>query len=583
MPSWIASGIDDRPLPGPGHRRADGGHVRDDGLRGAGPARDRAPRHPPERRRGPRRPRCRPAAADHRAGAGGRDARWPCSSIIATATGWTTRSAWTATPATSSLSSPRRPGLALLQGRAWISAEDFGLVRMDAEQTGLRGPIVSSRQRDEYRALDFDGERAWVLRRSETHQSYEGPGHRTPIHRVMTLDAFEANPPDFAARREAAHRSSSVLLALDRRGVPLPAARRAAASRRDGPGTRKARRPPCARSPAASTRIWTAAAGLLVDPNIDDPLPFAGLGYLDLDFLGTGSPAERVRRRPLPPARVVGARPAAAPSSRSAASPRWSSTTTASFRDGVERYDENLRQRPASAALDVIRPFGGGWRVRASYELTHPGLGRGPDTAPAFRTPANPTVHAARLGLEGEVARWTLSAWASAALRDTWTDWGYPGNPDSRSGRARLRARRRGRRAVVRPRPAARRPGGRRGDGRPRARPLQPVHLRRPGEPPARLALGRGALRSRGGPAQRALRHRHPRRARRRVPRPRGRPRSRPRGRAIARSPASAPPAELRLPWSTLLSVEWGYGPEARDREGQRGAHVVRITAYKVL
>ena len=40
---------------------------------------------------------------------------------------------------------------------------------------------------------------------------------------------------------------------------------------------------------------------------------------------------------------------------------------------------------------------------------------------------------------------------------------------------------------------------------------------------------------------------------------------------------------ELRLPWSTLLSVEWGYGPEARDREGQRGAHVVRVTAYKVL
>ena len=145
---------------------------------------------------------------------------------------------------------PAASGLALLQGRAWISAEDFGLVRMDAEQTGLRGPIVSSRQRDEYRALDVDGERAWVLRRSETQQSYEGPGHRTPIHRVMTLDAFEANPPDFDARREAAHRSSSVLLALTDEGFrylrrdPAP---RAAAT----PGKRKRKRHPrCARSPA---------------------------------------------------------------------------------------------------------------------------------------------------------------------------------------------------------------------------------------------------------------------------------------------------------------------------------------------
>ncbi len=103
-----------------------------------------------------------------------------------------------------------------------------------------------------------------------------------------------------------------------------------------------------------------------------------------------------------------------------------------SFQDGVEHYDENLRQQPASAAVDFIRPFGAGWRVRASYEMTHPGLSRGPDTAPEFRTPADPFVHAARLTLEGEVARWTLTAWASAALRDTWTDWGYPGNPDSR-------------------------------------------------------------------------------------------------------------------------------------------------------
>jgi len=327
---------------------------------------------------------------------------------------------------------PAMSGTALMSGRAWISSEDFGLVRMDAEQTGLRGPIVSSRQRDEYRALDVDGERAWVLRRSETHQSYEGPGHRTPIHRVMTLDTFEANPPDFAARRQAAHGSSSVLLALTDEGFRY--LRRDAPPRTAvTPGEAQTEQPSALRTIAGrSTRIWTAAAGLLVDPNIDDPLPFAGLGYLDLDFLGSGSQLNAFAAGPF--LQLAWSAPSIG-GGRTLVQVRGFASLVEyndrSFRDGIERYDENVRQRPASAAIDLIRPFGGGWRVRASYEMAHPGLRRGPDTAPAFQTPASPTVHAGRLTLEGEVARWTLSAWASAARRSTWSDWGFEGNPDS--------------------------------------------------------------------------------------------------------------------------------------------------------
>src|SRR5207249_2817048 len=47
---------------------------------------------------------------------------------------------------------------------------------------------------------------------------------------------------------------------------------------------------PGAASPARvaagkAQRVRTIAAGVLVDPNIDHPLPFAGLSYLDFDFL----------------------------------------------------------------------------------------------------------------------------------------------------------------------------------------------------------------------------------------------------------------------------------------------------------
>jgi hypothetical protein len=40
---------------------------------------------------------------------------------------------------------------------------------------------------------------------------------------------------------------------------------------------------------------------------------------------------------------------------------------------------------------------------------------------------------------------------------------------------------------------------------------------------------------------------------------------------------------EAALPGRVLLGIDWGFGFEARDRDGHRGVNVVRITAYKVL
>src|SRR6185436_6744220 len=45
---------------------------------------------------------------------------------------------------------PRDARRALFRGRAWIDARQFALLRLQAAQTSLRGPIVSSEQRDEF-------------------------------------------------------------------------------------------------------------------------------------------------------------------------------------------------------------------------------------------------------------------------------------------------------------------------------------------------------------------------------------------------------------------------------------------------
>jgi hypothetical protein len=473
---------------------------------------------------------------------------------------------------------PRTPGIALLRGRAWIAQDDFGLVRMDAAQTELRGPIVASRQRDDYRPVMVDGERVWALRRSETHQSYEGPGHHTPIDRVMTVETYEANPADFAGRREAAHRSASVLMALTGDGFRyLRRDRGLAATTAAVPAS-----PPALRRVAGrSTRIWTAAAGVLVDPNINGALPFAGVGYLDLDFLGTGSQLNAFAAGPFLQlawsSRAIG---------RTLVQARGFASLVEyndrAFRDGVEQYGENVRQKPLTAAIDVIRPFGTAWRARASYELGHPGLHRGPDTAPDFQTPASPTVHGLRLEVDGDVARWTVSAWATASVRDEWTEWGFDDNPENspdargyeRAGVGAARSFVFNRRLQSRVDLAAM--AGRDLDRFSRFT-FDGLENRLHGSPAAAVRFDRGlvmrsALSATANPAIRgdlfvdlALVH------------------DPAQGTGYRGFPGLGAAVELRLPWASLLTTEWGYGPQSPNQDGRRGAHVFRLTVYKVL
>ncbi|HEX6975027.1 MAG TPA: hypothetical protein VF147_11525, partial [Vicinamibacterales bacterium] len=104
---------------------------------------------------------------------------------------------------------PIDPRGARFRGRAWIAGDDYGMVKVAAVQTGLRGPILASEQTDTF-ARQQPG--VWLLARSDTRQMYEGAAHRTPIHRVLALDTHDVNAADFEARRAAAYASSAVML-----------------------------------------------------------------------------------------------------------------------------------------------------------------------------------------------------------------------------------------------------------------------------------------------------------------------------------------------------------------------------------
>ena len=304
----------------------------------------------------------------------------------------------------------------LFRGRAWIAADSFAMVKVAAVQTGLRGAIVSSEQHDEFREVSPG---VWLLSTSDVRQIYEGAAHRTPIHRVLTIDTHAVDPSDFVARRDAAYASDAIMLRDTPEGYRY--VRRPSQSRTDAGGSSAAD----LEASDSATRVRTIAAGAIVDPNISQPLPFAGLSYVDFDLFGTGVQLNGF---------FGGAYGQLAVSAPSVAGTRWqlggrafvvaSSYNDRSFRGGREIYEENLRQRPAQASIWVLRPLTPRLSVRAGYALDYTHLEASPETVASFVVPADQVVHGFTLAIEGQRDGWAGSLWWNPARRSGWRSWG---------------------------------------------------------------------------------------------------------------------------------------------------------------
>ena len=311
------------------------------------------------------------------------------------------------------------------------------------------------------------------------------PAHRRSIASRPILPDFEARLPG-GARLAVGHD------ARDARRLPIPAAR-VRLARGPGPGGAAGdlARHGDGRWPDAPRACGAWPLGTLFDPNIDRPLPFAGLSYVDFDVLGTGAQMSAFLAGPF--AQVALSVPSVGgPGLQIQA---WAFAALAryndrSFRGGLERYDENLRQRPLRASVAAVRRLGARARLRAAYDLDAVRLDRRatrprPTSAcPPARSPTGrgprPRMGARRLVGDGVGERGLAAALARVGTR-----------------RATSRRRRAGtsgqacrctRSFVLSP--AVRHPPGSDRPGRPRSRPLQPLRLRRLRQPAARIPVG---------------------------------------------------------------------------------------------
>ena len=456
----------------------------------------------------------------------------------------------------------------LFRGRAWITAGDFAMVRVAATQTELRGPIVSSEQIDEFAPY---GDGIWLLSRSEVRQIYEGAAHRTPIHRVLTVSTQEVNPRDFESRRRAAYESASVILRDTPEGFRY-------LQRSAGHDVRTS--DPVLAAPA--NRVRTAVMGLLVDPNISTPLPFAGLSYVDFDLFGTGTQVN---------AFFGGTYAQFAFAAPSLAGTRWqlagrafgiaSSFNDRAFEQGREIYEHNITQRPAYASVWTLRPVNTWLGIRAGYELDYTQFGASDLTAPEFTVPADQVAHSLRLAVEGQHAGWNGSLWWAGSRRSGWKPWGL-GTEDyseyhadyqrygatltrpfvlSQSVIARLEA------AWMDGHDLDRFSRYAFGtfDNRLRGYPSALIRYDRGGVVRAAVAWAAGRQLRVDGFADSAY-----------VLDPGF-------GRHYRSYPGVGAAVEAPAPFGMLAGVEWGYGFEGVNASGRRGTQVVRVTAFKIF
>lgn len=468
-----------------------------------------------------------------------------------------------------------------VSGRAWISAGDFGMVRVEFVQRSSRGPIVSSEQRDEFMPVMELGATVWLSRRTEIHQMYEGPMHRTPIHRVIETTAHAINPADFDERLRAAHAGPAIMLRETAEGFRYLA-------HADG-ADRAERRVIPARE---SQRVRTFAFGVIVDPNITRPLPFAGLSYLDFNLFGTGTHVNAFAGAGY--GRLALTTPALGRT-------RWQLVVNGFaiaaryndrvFASGRERYDLNLRQRPAQAMAGVMGPLGPALRVRAEYHVDYTRLERAETTRAEFVVPPSPIVHAARISVDAQRGPWSGGAWWSPARRQRWDAWGIPGGADLPSAGATARDADRARvfhryglalaRSFVFSNRTVARVDAAWMDGRDLDRfsryTFGTFENRLRGYPAASIRYDRGfaAHSVASWSAGRRLRLdgffdlaavREPAR-----------------GNGLRTYPGAGAAIEVPMPFGLLTAVEWGYGPRGLTSSGREGTQVFRLTAYKMF
>ena len=301
----------------------------------------------------------------------------------------------------------------LYRGTVWIDRETYLKVKAQTIQTRLSSPVVSSEEIQYFSSVgtvaDHD---IHLLTRLVGRQIMLIAGRNLLVERGVRFEAFQLNPTDFAAQREAARASDNVMYRDTDEGLRYLV-------KRDGVRV-------------VQTATTTATAGLMgitYDPSYDYPLPLIGINYLNFNFLGKDNQLAVVFGGVL--ALVNLQRPKLVGQHVDGSLDLFAIAVKGNDRtyDGTgELTGQRLTTRPFSTGINLGWQMAEFQKLVASYQFRFDAFSVDAATATTFRPPVSTVTNGVGLSWEWKQAGYSFLAGGTSYRRARWEPWGDPGD-----------------------------------------------------------------------------------------------------------------------------------------------------------
>ena len=308
---------------------------------------------------------------------------------------------------------PIDPAKNLSQGRAWIEARTFALVKSSSVQTKLSPPLTSNEETDFYTPQPGpDGTTYWLLTRVEGQQILSVAGQAVVLLRDIDFKNVRINDADFARARQDAYQSDRQMLRDTREGLRY-LQRTESGERVVKEQTRKS--------------ALLGLAGLYRQPGLDFPVvPLLGAGYFNYDVGGRNMQTTAllggvINLFSFTNPHLFGKRLDATVQVVTLAV----NLTDRLFVEGEEHKESDVDTRGQSVSASLGSSLGNFVRLKATYALDYVNYSYSDNVdMDTFIVPQDTFIQSP--GIQGEFNRagWSVVASGQKSLRSRWELWG---------------------------------------------------------------------------------------------------------------------------------------------------------------
>jgi hypothetical protein len=305
---------------------------------------------------------------------------------------------------------PRDGARSLYRGTVWIDAESFLKLKVQAVQTQLSPPVVSSEEIQYFTpAAEWEGRPLSMFTRLVGRQIMLVAGRNLLVEREVNFSNFRVNAPDFASGRAASRATNHVMYRDTERGLRYFVKKGEERVVEDNP----------------TTTAKALAFGVTIDPSYDFPLPIVGINYLDFEFMGKKQQLALLFGGVLALAnvqhpKILGPKVDASLDLFAIAVP----VNDQVYDAGGERQDERLRDHPFSTGVNLGWQFTDFQKLTASYQFRFDHYSADKQTRPGFALPDSTVTNGFGLAYEYKRKGYALGGNAFAYRRGTWSSWG---------------------------------------------------------------------------------------------------------------------------------------------------------------